>query len=104
MNNNGFAPQLVSLDPTILFFDEPSAGLDPISARRLDELIIDLRDSLGITAVVVSHDLASIFTIGDNSVYLDAAQEADDLARKAMPSGHSRAGEMIGAPFGVTPA
>jgi phospholipid/cholesterol/gamma-HCH transport system ATP-binding protein len=61
----------MALDPAILFFDEPSAGLDPISARRLDQLIINLRDSLGITAAVVSHDLASIFTIGTNSIYLD---------------------------------
>lgn len=62
----------MALDPDILFFDEPSAGLDPISARRLDELILDLRDSLGATVVVVTHELASIFAIGDNSVFLDA--------------------------------
>jgi phospholipid/cholesterol/gamma-HCH transport system ATP-binding protein len=62
----------MALDPAILFFDEPSAGLDPISARLLDELILDLRDSLGTTVVVVTHDLASIFTIGDNSIFLDA--------------------------------
>ena len=61
----------MALDPRILFFDEPSAGLDPISARRLDELILDLREALGITVVVVSHDLASIFSIGTNSIYLD---------------------------------
>ncbi len=61
----------MALDPGILFFDEPSAGLDPISARRLDELILNLRDSLGMTVVVVSHDLASIFAIGTNSIYLD---------------------------------
>jgi phospholipid/cholesterol/gamma-HCH transport system ATP-binding protein len=61
----------IALDPSILFFDEPSAGLDPISARRLDELILNLRDSLGMTAVVVTHDLASIFAIGTNSIYLD---------------------------------
>ena len=61
----------MALDPGILFFDEPSAGLDPISARRLDELILNLRDSLGMTAVVVSHDLASIFAIGTDSIYLD---------------------------------
>ena len=66
----------LALDPEILFFDEPSAGLDPISARRLDELIINLRDSLGITAVVVSHDLASIFSIATNSIYLDARSRA----------------------------
>jgi phospholipid/cholesterol/gamma-HCH transport system ATP-binding protein len=62
----------MALDPDILFFDEPSAGLDPLSARRLDDLILDLRESLGATVVVVTHELASIFTIGNNSVLLDA--------------------------------
>jgi phospholipid/cholesterol/gamma-HCH transport system ATP-binding protein len=62
----------MALDPDILFFDEPSAGLDPLSARNLDELILELRDSLGATVVVVTHELASIFTIGNNSVFLDA--------------------------------
>ncbi len=62
----------MALDPEILFFDEPSAGLDPISARLLDDLILELRDSLGATIVVVTHELASIFAIGTNSVYLDA--------------------------------
>jgi phospholipid/cholesterol/gamma-HCH transport system ATP-binding protein len=62
----------MALDPDILFFDEPSAGLDPISSRRLDDLILELRDSLGATMVVVTHELASIFAIADNSVFLDA--------------------------------
>ncbi|AJF05313.1 ABC transporter ATP-binding protein [Geoalkalibacter subterraneus] len=62
----------MALDPDILFFDEPSAGLDPISSRQLDELILELRDSLGTTLVVVTHELASIFAIGSNSVFLDA--------------------------------
>ena len=62
----------MALDPEILFFDEPSAGLDPISSRLLDDLILELRDSLGATVVVVTHELASIFTIGNNSVFLDA--------------------------------
>jgi phospholipid/cholesterol/gamma-HCH transport system ATP-binding protein len=62
----------MALDPEILFFDEPSAGLDPISAHLLDELIIELRNSLGATVVVVTHELASIFAIGSNSVFLDA--------------------------------
>jgi phospholipid/cholesterol/gamma-HCH transport system ATP-binding protein len=61
----------MALDPEILFFDEPSAGLDPISSRLLDDLIIELRDSLGATIVVVTHELASIFAIGTNSVFLD---------------------------------
>lgn len=62
----------MALDPEILFFDEPSAGLDPISSRLLDNLILELRHSLGTTIVVVTHELASIFTIGNNSVFLDA--------------------------------
>lgn len=62
----------MALDPEVLFFDEPSAGLDPISARLLDDLILELRDSLGATVVIVTHELASIFAIGDNSVFLDA--------------------------------
>ena len=61
----------MALDPDILFFDEPSAGLDPVSARLLDDLILELRASLGTTFVVVTHELASIFAIGNNSVYLD---------------------------------
>lgn len=61
----------IALDPDIVFFDEPSAGLDPISAHLLDELILELRDSLGATVVVVTHELASIFAIGNNSVFLD---------------------------------
>jgi phospholipid/cholesterol/gamma-HCH transport system ATP-binding protein len=61
----------MALDPDILFFDEPSAGLDPISSRNLDELILQLRDSLGATFVVVTHELQSIFAIADNSVFLD---------------------------------
>jgi len=61
----------MALDPEILFFDEPSAGLDPISSRLLDDLILELRESLGATVVVVTHELASIFAIGNNSVFLD---------------------------------
>ena len=61
----------MALDPEILFFDEPSAGLDPISSRLLDNLILELRDSLGATIAVVTHELASIFAIGNNSVFLD---------------------------------
>ena len=53
------------------FFDEPSAGLDPVSAKQLDDLILQLRDSLGTTIVVVTHELASIFAIGNNSVFFD---------------------------------
>ena len=61
----------IAMDPEVLFFDEPSAGLDPISSRRLDDLILELRDSLGATIVIVTHELPSIFAIANNSVFLD---------------------------------
>jgi phospholipid/cholesterol/gamma-HCH transport system ATP-binding protein len=61
----------MALDPQVLFFDEPSAGLDPVSAKRLDDLILELRESLGSTVVVVTHELASIFAIATNSIFLD---------------------------------
>ena len=61
----------MALDPEILFLDEPSAGLDPVTSSRLDDLILELRESLGCTFVVVSHELASIFTIADTAAFLD---------------------------------
>jgi phospholipid/cholesterol/gamma-HCH transport system ATP-binding protein len=65
----------MALDPEILYFDEPSAGLDPLSSRRLDDLILELRDSLGTTIVLVTHELPSIFELGDNAVFLDAERK-----------------------------
>lgn len=72
MQKRASLARAMALDPEILFFDEPSAGLDPISSLRLDHLILELSHSLGATVVVVTHELASIFTIGNNSVFLDA--------------------------------
>lgn len=71
MNKRAGIARAMALDPDILFLDEPSAGLDPLSARRLDDLILRLRDSLGSTFVIVTHELASIFAIGSNSIFLD---------------------------------
>lgn len=62
----------LALDPEILFFDEPSAGLDPITSKRLDDLILNLRDGLGTTIIIVSHELPSLFTIADDGIFLDA--------------------------------
>jgi phospholipid/cholesterol/gamma-HCH transport system ATP-binding protein len=62
----------LALEPDVLFLDEPSAGLDPISAKRLDDLILELRDGFGVTVVMVSHDLPSLFGICDDGVFLDA--------------------------------
>jgi len=63
----------LALDPRILFLDEPSAGLDPIAAKRFDDLILQLRDGFGVTVVMVSHELPSLFGICDDGVFLDAA-------------------------------
>ena len=71
MQKRAALARAIALDPEILFLDEPSAGLDPVSSRRLDDLILELRDSLGATVVVVTHELPSIFRIADDSVFLD---------------------------------
>lgn len=71
MRKRAALARAISLDPEILFFDEPSSGLDPITASRLDDLVLQLRDSLGTTIVVVSHDLESIFKIADRAMFLD---------------------------------
>jgi phospholipid/cholesterol/gamma-HCH transport system ATP-binding protein len=73
-----------ALDPEILYFDEPSAGLDPLSSRRLDDLILELRDSAGTTIVLVTHELPSIFELGDNAVFLDA--ERKTMIAQGTPS------------------
>lgn len=62
----------LALDPEIVYFDEPSAGLDPISSKLLDDLILNINQNLSTTMVIVTHELSSIFTIGTNSIFLDA--------------------------------
>ncbi|MDD6181680.1 MAG: ABC transporter ATP-binding protein [Desulfovibrionaceae bacterium] len=80
----------LALDPDIIFLDEPSAGLDPLSARLLDDLILELRETLDKTFVIVTHELASIFAIGSNSVFLDAG------SRTALA--HGNPGALLEAP------
>jgi phospholipid/cholesterol/gamma-HCH transport system ATP-binding protein len=72
MRKRAALARAIALDPAILFFDEPSAGLDPISSRLLDDLILEIKESTGATVVMVTHELPSIFAIANNSVYLDA--------------------------------
>ncbi len=72
MRKRAALARAVALDPALLFFDEPSAGLDPLSSRRLDDLMLKLRDSLGTTIVVVTHELQSIFAVADRCLFLDA--------------------------------
>ena len=72
MQKRAAIARAMALDPAILFLDEPHAGLDPVTSAGLDELILSLTRSLGITFVIVSHELASIFAIADQAVMLDA--------------------------------
>lgn len=71
MRKRAALARAVALDPTIVFFDEPSAGLDPVTSVELDQLIVQINESLGMTVVAVSHELASIFTIADRVIMLD---------------------------------
>jgi len=84
MRKRAGVARAMALDPEILFFDEPSAGLDPVSSKLLDDLILELRDSLGTTMVVITHELASIFAIGDNSILLDP------VSKTLLASGNPR--------------
>ncbi len=110
MRKRAALARAMSLDPDILFFDEPSAGLDPVSARLLDDLILELRDSLGTTVVVVTHELASIFAIGNNSIYLDVdsrtmtasgdpkkllAESRDPKVRNFLTRGEAERGKQV---------
>src|SRR6516162_3273983 len=72
MRKRAAKARALALDPEILFFDEPSAGLDPVTSDRLDDLIVELRNGLGATVVIVSHELPSLFRICDDGIFLDA--------------------------------
>jgi phospholipid/cholesterol/gamma-HCH transport system ATP-binding protein len=72
MRKRAALARALALDPDILFFDEPSAGLDPVTSQRLDDTILELRESLGTTVVIVTHELSSIFSVADRVVFLDA--------------------------------
>jgi phospholipid/cholesterol/gamma-HCH transport system ATP-binding protein len=71
MRKRAALARALALDPGVLFLDEPSAGLDPLTSRRLDELVLSLRDGLGITVVLVTHELASLYGIADRMIFLD---------------------------------
>lgn len=84
------------MDPPLLFFDEPSAGLDPVVAAELDELIVRLRDALGITIVVVTHELDSTFKIADRITVLDAGRVIQCDAPEAIRnSSHPRVRDLV---------
>ena len=71
MRKRAALARALALDPGVLFLDEPSAGLDPLTSRRLDRLVTDLRDGLGITVVLVTHELESLYSIADRMLFLD---------------------------------
>lgn len=71
MHKRAGLARAIALDPQLLFFDEPSAGLDPISSLRLDQLIVQICQALNSTVIIVSHELPSILSIGTHSVFLD---------------------------------
>lgn len=75
MQKRAAIARAIALDPAMVFLDEPSAGLDPITSAGVDELILDLRDMLNMTFIVVTHELPSIFAIADECVVLDAAEK-----------------------------
>jgi len=93
MKKRASLARAMALDPDILVIDEPSSGLDPLTAKRLDELIVELRDSLGTTFVIVTHELASILSIGNNSIYLDAETHTmipTGNPQEALKTGHPK--------------
>lgn len=75
MRKRAALARAIALDPEIVFFDEPSSGLDPVSASRLDDLILEVKASFNTTIVVVSHDLASIYRVADRALFLDIEQK-----------------------------
>ena len=83
MKKRAALARAVVLDPSILFFDEPSAGLDPVTSAELDELILQVNRSLGTTMVVVTHELSSIFTIAERVIMLDG--EAKGIIAEGNP-------------------
>lgn len=83
MKKRASLARAIALDPQILYFDEPSSGLDPISSQLLDELILDINANLGTTIVIISHDINSILSIGKNAIYLDS--EKKQIIAKGNP-------------------
>jgi phospholipid/cholesterol/gamma-HCH transport system ATP-binding protein len=91
MRKRAALARALALDPEVLFLDEPSAGLDPLASRRLDDLVLSLRDGLGITVVIVTHELESLYRIADRMLFLDG--EAHRPVALGAPADLARAAE-----------
>ena len=90
MRKRAAIARAMALDPPLLFLDEPSAGLDPLTSAHLDELILKLRDHLGSSIVLVTHELSSIFAVADRALFLDAKERtmiALDAPRSLLETG-----------------
>jgi phospholipid/cholesterol/gamma-HCH transport system ATP-binding protein len=90
MRKRAAIARALALDPQMLYLDEPTSGLDPPTAAHMDELVLQLRDHLGTTIVMVTHDLASIFEVADRALFLDAEAKtmtALDAPRRLLESG-----------------
>lgn len=83
MKKRAAIARAMALDPDLLFLDEPSAGLDPVSSAELDELILTLKRTLGLTVVIVTHELESIYTIADDCIFLD--KESKTILARGNP-------------------
>ncbi len=84
MKKRAALSRALALDPKIVYCDEPSAGLDPISSKRLDDLILELNQNLGTTFVIVTHELQSLLNIGTNSIFLDGS--AKNITGRGKPA------------------
>jgi phospholipid/cholesterol/gamma-HCH transport system ATP-binding protein len=102
MRKRAALARALALEPTFLFFDEPTAGLDPITARQIDRLIVQVRQTVGATIIVVSHSLSSIFQVADRMILLDPEVKgiiaAGAPAELAAPGGDPRVTEFLGRP------
>jgi len=96
MKKRAAVARAMAMDPEILFFDEPSAGLDPIIAAGVDQLLLKLKEAFGITIVVVTHELASAFLIADRMVLLDKGNiVADGTSEELRNSAHPRVRQFL---------
>ncbi len=98
MRKRAALARALALDPALLFLDEPGSGLDPVNAARLDELILQLRDHLGTTVVMVTHEIDSVFAVADRVLFLDEVERtmtALDAPQVLLDHGPPRVQEFL---------